>query len=89
MVPDPIPVKYKVPNPLVADVIPTNVPVEPTPTFTVDIPIKSSEIFATYKVDWFERVTEVEIPFVETPRTPPSFGEYVSWSPVSSLCFGI
>jgi len=51
LVPDPIPVKYKVPSLFVVDVIPTNVPVDPTPTFTVEIPIKSSEIFATYRVD--------------------------------------
>jgi len=46
-VPEPIPVKYKVLNPLVVDAIPTNVPVDPSPTFTVEIPIRSFEIFAT------------------------------------------
>jgi hypothetical protein len=72
-------------RPLVVEAIPTKIPVEPKPTFTVEIPIKSSEIFATNTCDWFVRVTDVEIPFVETPIEDPVFGEYVSMSPVSNL----
>ena len=72
--PDPIPVKYKVLDVLVAEVIPTNVPVDPSPTFTVAIPIKSLEIFATYTEELLDIVV-VPIPVKETIKEFPPFVE--------------
>ena len=72
--PDPIPVKYKVLDVFVADVIPTNVPVEPSPTFTVAIPIRSLEIFATYTEELSDIVV-VPIPVKEATKGFPLFVE--------------
>jgi hypothetical protein len=69
---------------LVVVAIPTNVPVELSPTFTVDIPIKLLDIFATYTVELFSRVV-VTIPVCETTSGLPPFTEYVRISPVSKL----
>jgi len=82
-------VKCKIPVPLVWLVIPTKVPPVPRPTLNVEIPIKSSDILATYTIDWFESDTEVDIPFVETPITDPLFAEYINSSPVFNWWFGI
>ena len=68
---------------------PTNVPVVPSPTLIVAIPIKSSDIFATNKVWPSDKVVPTPtfvsswtmIPF------PPVPGEYVIWSPVLRLWF--
>ena len=64
-------------------------PVVPSPTLIVAIPIKSSDIFATNKVCPLDKVVPTPtfvsswtiIPF------PPFPGEYVNWSPVLKLWF--
>ena len=69
--------------------IPTKVPVVPRPTRTVEIPIKSFDIFATKTVCWSEIDIEVDVPFVETPIGDPLFVEYTNSSPVFSWWFEI
>ena len=66
--------------------IPTNVPVVPNPTLTVDSPIRSPSIFATKSFCWFVKV--VAIPTLVFTTIPlPSLGKYVNSSPVSKLWF--
>ena len=68
---------------------PTNVPVVPSPTLMVAIPIRSSDIFATNKVWPSDKV--VPTPTFVSSWTmipdPPVPGEYVIWSPVLRLWF--
>ena len=65
--PVPSPTKYNVLHALCVVAVPTNTPVDPTPTLTVEIPIKSFEILATNKL--CPSVSVVAVPIVASSFT--------------------
>ena len=87
--PVPIPLKNRVLESLTVLAIPTNTPVVPSPTLTVDRPIKSSLIFATNNCCWSVRVVPAPAPVSKDIIPSPFPGEYVTTSPVLKLCCGI
>ena len=52
---------------------PTNTPVVPNPTLTVESPIESSSSFATKRSEWFVKGIEDPPPTVATPIVSPVF----------------